>query len=74
MVRAPKRTSIRLEPATNAPEIGTLEVGTEVYLIDIVAGWASVLPRSLTVMPAGEHQFWVDANDLRVGARPSPTE
>ena len=46
--------------------IGTLEAGAEVYVLDIVAGWASVLPKVLNVAPHGEGQFWVKASTLGV--------
>ena len=45
--------------------IGTLESGAEVYRLDVVAGWASVLPKALNVAPHGEDQsFWVKAKGL----------
>lgn len=44
--------------------IGGLEPGTEVLVLDVVAGWASVVPKSLGVMPAGEGHFWAKAREL----------
>ena len=45
--------------------IGKIEPGTETYVLDTVAGWTSVLPKALNVMPYGEGQFWVKAGDWR---------
>jgi hypothetical protein len=33
-------------------------------VMDTVAGWAKVLPKSLHVLPAGEQSFWVKSADL----------
>ena len=74
VVRAPKLTAIRLEPKADGQRVGQVETGVELYLIDIVAGWASVLPKTLHVMPTSEGHFWVNADDLGVGIRPLPTE
>lgn len=41
-----------------------MKLGTELHLLDIVAGWANVLPKSLSVAPEGDNQFWVRASDV----------
>jgi hypothetical protein len=46
------------------PTIGVIEADTEVFVMDTVAGWAKVLPKSLHVLPFGEQSFWVKAADL----------
>jgi hypothetical protein len=33
-------------------------------VLDTVAGWASVLPKALSVAPSGSNQFWVRGKDL----------
>jgi hypothetical protein len=58
------RLTLKAEPKVTAPNIGQVEPGTEIYLIDTVAGWASVMPKSLAVAPEGEGQFWVHAGEL----------
>jgi len=44
--------------------IGTIAPDTETYLLDVMAGWVSVLPRALDVMPAEGGQFWAKKTDL----------
>lgn len=63
---APKDLSIRTSASDKGKVVGTLESGAEVYVLDIVAGWASVLPKALNVTPHSDGQFWVKASDLGV--------
>jgi hypothetical protein len=56
--------TVRAGASETAPAIGTVAPNTELYLLDIVAGWASVVPKTLSVAPEGESQFWVRAADL----------
>lgn len=63
---APKDLEIRASASDKGKVIGTLESGAEVYVLDIVAGWASVLPKVLNVAPHGDGQFWVKASSLGV--------
>jgi hypothetical protein len=44
--------------------IGTVTKDTELYVLDVIVGWASVLPRQLDVVPVGEKHFWVKASEL----------
>ncbi len=55
---------LRLAADEHAAQIGTIAPGTEVMVMDVVAGWASVLPKSLEVTPTGEKQFWARVVDL----------
>jgi hypothetical protein len=62
---APKDLTIRASGSDKGKAIGTLESGAEVYVLDTVAGWSSVLPKALNVTPHGEDgQFWVKAKEL----------
>jgi len=63
---ATKDVPIRSNASEKAPVIGTIETGAEVYVLDIVAGWASVLPKSLNVAPHGDGSFWAKASELGV--------
>ena len=54
------------------PVVGRIEANTETYVLDIVAGWASVLPKSLNVTPHGDYQFWVKASELGIGSAVVP--
>lgn len=47
-----------------AAVIGGVEAGVEVMVLDTVAGWASVVPKALSVAPSGSNQFWVRSKDL----------
>lgn len=64
IVRTNANVVIRYGRAENTPPIGEIEQGTEVYVNEIVLGWAAVLPKALHVMPADDRSFWVKASDL----------
>lgn len=64
IVRLDRSVSLRAAASDAAATIGGIESGVEVMVMDVVAGWASVLPKALNVMPAGSNQFWVRAKDL----------
>jgi len=63
-VRTTKEIPLRAAAKDSDPVIGVIEVGTETYVLDVMAGWASVMPKSLNVMPVENGQFWVKAADL----------
>ncbi len=46
------------------PPIGTVTKDTELYVLDVMVGWANVLPKQLDVVPLGEKHFWVKASEL----------
>lgn len=55
---------IRSAATDAATVIGGIDPGTDVLVLDTVAGWASVVPRALTLMPSDAHGFWVRAKEL----------
>jgi hypothetical protein len=63
VVRAPRELPLRGAAKEGEP-IGVIEAGAETYVIDVVAGWASVLPRALDVMPPESGRFWVKKEEL----------
>jgi hypothetical protein len=63
VVKAPREIPLRTTAREGEP-IGVIEAGAETYVLDIVAGWASVLPRTLEVMPVENGQFWVKKEEL----------
>lgn len=63
VVRAPREIPLR-KTAKDGEPIGVIEAGAETYVLDIVAGWASVLPKALDVMPVEGGQFWVKKDEL----------
>jgi hypothetical protein len=63
-VKTTKEVPLRRAAKDSDQTIGVIEVGTETYVLDVVAGWASVMPKALNVMPVENGQFWVKASDL----------
>lgn len=81
LIKTTREHYIRAEAKEDAPKIGRIEIGTETYVLNVVAGWASVVPKNATVMPPENGQFWVNAEDLglnptpaKPGPAPSPAE
>jgi hypothetical protein len=46
------------------PIIGVIEPDAEAYVIDIMAGWVSVMPKALDVVPPDGGLFWVKRSEL----------
>lgn len=68
-VKTTKEVILRASAGDSGDVIGAVETDTEVYVLDIVAGWASVMPKSLNVAPPqSDGQFWARAKDI--GAAP----
>lgn len=63
-VRTTRELPLRVAARDNEPPVGVIEAETDVYVMDTVAGWANVLPKSLHILPAGELSFWVKSADL----------
>ncbi|HEX7670741.1 MAG TPA: hypothetical protein VF395_14200, partial [Polyangiaceae bacterium] len=63
-VRVASPVSIRAGATDAAGVIGGIEAGVEIMVLDTVAGWASVVPKTLTVAPSGSVQFWVRTKEL----------
>lgn len=74
LVKTTREHYIRLEAKEDAAKIGRIEIDTEVLVLDVVAGWASVMPKNATVMPPKDGQFWVNAEDLGLSppSKPAP--
>lgn len=64
VARAPSLVSIRAAASDAAGVVGAIEQGVEVMVLDVVAGWASVVPKTLSLAPSGSNQFWVRGKDL----------
>lgn len=63
-VRTTRDVPLRLAAKDAEAPIGVIEPETEVYVMDTMAGWANVLPKSLHLLPVGEQSFWVKSADL----------
>lgn len=61
-----REVTLRAKAGEANPLIGSIEPGVEVLVLDVVAGWASVMPKGLSVMPAEGTQFWTRAKDLGI--------
>jgi hypothetical protein len=66
LLKTSKSVPLRSSASASAPAIGHIEPDTETYVIDVVAGWASVLPKALNILPYGDGHFWVLASDLGI--------
>jgi hypothetical protein len=63
-IKTRNEVPLRLSAKHSDPVVGVIENNTETLVIDVVAGWASVLPASLHVMPPKDGQFWVKSAEL----------
>jgi hypothetical protein len=63
-VKTTKEVPLRRAAKDHDAVIGVIEIGAETYVLDVIAGWASVMPKALNVMPVENGQFWVKASDL----------
>lgn len=64
LVTTRKEVPLRLHAKDSEATIGVIEPETETYVLDQVAGWANVMPKSLHVVPPENAQFWVKSADL----------
>jgi hypothetical protein len=72
-VRTLTEVSIRLEAREPAPVVGVIEPGTDAVVVNEVAGWSSVMPRSVHVAPYDDGVFWVRTSELEKATRaPTP--
>lgn len=65
-VKVSRELPLRLAARDSEPSIGVIEADTDVFVLDVVAGWAKVLPKSLHVLPYGDRSFWARAADLEL--------
>lgn len=66
VVKPMREVPLRASAKESDPSIGVVEPGAETYVLDVVAGWASVMPKAMNVVPGPDGQFWVKANDLGI--------
>jgi hypothetical protein len=66
VVRVPAPIALRAAASDAAAVTGGIDAGVEVAVLDVVAGWASVIPKALNLAPSGTNQFWVRAKDLGI--------
>lgn len=66
IVTVSEKVQVRLRPSPDAPVVGEIEPATETQVLDVAAGWASVLPKGLNVAPPADQQFWVEARKVGI--------
>jgi hypothetical protein len=64
IVQTKREAPLRVAARDAEAPVGVIEPDTEVYVMNEVAGWANVLPKSLHVLPAGNLSFWAKSADL----------
>lgn len=64
--RALHNVQVRNAAKDGATVVGVIEPEAEVYVIDVIAGWVSVLPKGLELMPPASEQFWVKKAELGI--------
>lgn len=60
---ATKEIAIRARRDEKAKPIGVVEVGAEIYVMETMAGWSNVLPKSLHVLPPDDGGFWIPSSE-----------
>jgi hypothetical protein len=63
-VKTTRELPLRISARDADAPIGVIEADTELYVMDTVANWAKVLPKSLHVLPVDDLSFWVKQADL----------
>ncbi|HEX4338255.1 MAG TPA: hypothetical protein VH062_20260 [Polyangiaceae bacterium] len=66
IVRTTSAVPLRAAATDAAVAIGGIDAGVDVIVVDVVAGWVSVMPVNQGLAPSGAAQFWVHARDLGV--------
>jgi hypothetical protein len=66
VVKPARDVPLRAAAKESEAAIGVVEPGAETYVLDVVAGWASVMPKAMNVLPGPDGQFWVKASDLGI--------
>jgi hypothetical protein len=64
VVRTTKQVPLRTTTSESSPIIGFIEADTDTYVLEVVAGWASVMPEAMNIAPVAGGEFWVKAADL----------
>jgi len=64
VVTTSREVPLRASASDGDPSIGTIAPNTETYVVEVTAGWVSVLPKTLDVLPSEGRHFWVKRSDL----------
>ncbi len=66
IVRTTHEVPLRVAARDAAEPIGIIETGTNTYVLDVMAGWVSVMPEALDVVPVNGGRFWVKKSELGI--------
>lgn len=61
---APKDIPIRAKRSESAKPIGVVEMGAQFYVMETVADFTNVLPKSLHMLPPDDGGFWIPASEV----------
>lgn len=61
IVKATKDIPVRARRDDKEKPIGAIETGAEIYVMETVAGWTNVLPKTLGMTPPDDGGFWIPA-------------
>jgi hypothetical protein len=64
VVRALREVPFRARPLESDAPLGVIEPEAEAFVLEVAAGWVSVMPKALQVVPRPDGQFWVRAEEL----------
>ena len=64
VVRATKEIPIRLRRDAKDAPVGAVEVGAEIYVLQTMTGWSSILPRSLALTSPDDGGFWIPSSEV----------
>ncbi len=64
VVRATKEIPIRLQRDAKSAPVGAVEVDAEIYVLQTMTGWSSVLPRSLALTAPDDAAFWIPSSEV----------
>lgn len=73
-MRSPKEIKLYFGRGEATPIIGVIEPDAEIYVLETVVGWASVLPKKLHVLPVADRAFWVQASALEPPTAAPPAD
>jgi hypothetical protein len=64
VVRATKEIPIRLRRDAKDVPVGAVEVGAEIYVLQTMTGWSSILPKGLSLTSPDEGGFWIPSSEV----------
>lgn len=64
LLKATSDVPVRARRDPKEKPIGIIEAGAEVYVMETIAGWTNVLPRSLGMTPPEDGGFWIASGEI----------